>query len=240
METHKLTVAAKKILKPKYCGAVIVAAGSASRMGGVDKILAPLGNTTVIAASAKAFQDCDVIKEIVIVTRPDQLEQVAEVCMGFDKVKAVVAGGASRPESVMNGLHALSKKVKLAAIHDGARPLATPEMIDRVVRAAGTWGAAAPGVPVKDTIKQTQKGIVTGTPDRSALRAIQTPQIFDYDLLVGALENAAKKELAITDDCSAVEALGMSMRIVDGLEENIKITTPMDLKLANMLWEERE
>ena len=240
MNMKKVSAVLRTVLPLKYCGAVIVAAGSASRMGGVDKILAPLGSTTVIAASATAFQDCDVIKEIVIVTRPDQLEQVAEVCMGFDKVKAVVAGGASRPESVMNGLHALSKKVKLAAIHDGARPLATPEMIDRVVRAAGTWGAAAPGIPVKDTVKQIQKGIVTGTPDRSALRAIQTPQIFDYDLLVGALENAAKKALAITDDCSAVEALGMSVRIVDGLEENIKITTPMDLKLANMLWEERE
>ena len=240
MQTHKLTVAAKKILKPKYCGAVIVAAGSATRMGGVDKILAPLGDTTVIAASAKAFQDCDVIKEIVIVTRPDQLELVAQACAEFDKVKAVVAGGASRPESVMNGMNALSKKVKLAAIHDGARPLVTPALIDQVVRAAGTWGAAAPGIPVKDTVKQIQKGIVTGTPDRSALRAIQTPQICDYDLLLGALDNAAQKELPITDDCSAVEAMGMSVRIVDGLEENIKITTPMDLKLANMLWEDRK
>ncbi len=240
METHKLTVAARKVLKPKYCGAVIVAAGSATRMGGVDKILAPLGDTTVIAASAKAFQDCDVIKEIVIVTRPDQLQQVAEACAQFDKVKAVVAGGASRPESVMNGLNALSQKVKLAAIHDGARPLVTPELIDRVVRAAGTWGAAAPGIPVKDTVKQTLKGIVTGTPERNALRAIQTPQVFDYDLLCGALKNASEKEIAITDDCSAVEAMGMSVRIVEGLEENIKITTPMDLKLANMLWEERK
>lgn len=240
METKKLAQTARKVLKPKYCGAVIVAAGSASRMGGIDKVLAPLGDTTVIAASAKAFQDCDVIKEIVIVTRPDQLEQVAEVCMGFDKVKAVVAGGASRPESVMNGLTALSGKVKLAAIHDGARPLVTPEVIDRVVRAAGSFGAAAPGVPVKDTVKKTLKGIVTETPDRALLRAIQTPQVFDYDLLLAALENASQKQLPITDDCSAVEALGMSVRIVEGAEENIKITTPMDLKLANMLWEERK
>ena len=140
----------------------------------------------------------------------------------------------------MNGLDALSKKVKLAAIHDGARPLVTPELIDRVVRAAGAWGAAAPGVPVKDTVKKTLKGIVTETPQRETLRAIQTPQVFDYDLLRGALEQAAEKALPITDDCSAVEAMGMSVRIVDGDERNIKITTPMDLKLANMLWEEQK
>ena len=240
METQKLAKVSHKILRPKYCGAVIVAAGSASRMGGVDKILAPLGDSTVIATSAKAFQDCDAIKEIVIVTRADQMEQVMAACARFDKVTAVVAGGASRPESVMNGLDALSKKVKLAAIHDGARPLVTPELIDRVVRAAGAWGAAAPGVPVKDTVKKTLKGIVTETPQRETLRAIQTPQVFDYDLLHGALEQAAEKALPITDDCSAVEAMGMSVRIVDGLEQNIKITTPIDLKLANMLWEEQK
>lgn len=229
---------ARKLLKPKYCGAVIVAAGSASRMGGIDKVLAPLGGSTVIAQAAKAFQDCPVIREIVIVTRPDQMEQVMAVCAHLDKVNAVVAGGSSRPESVLNGLNALSPKVKLAAIHDGARPLVTPELIDRVVRAAGSFGAAAPGVPVKDTVKKTAKGIVTETPERECLRAIQTPQVFDYQLLRGALENAAQKGIAITDDCSAVEAMGMSVRIVDGLEQNLKITTPMDLRLAEMWMEE--
>ena len=125
------------------------------------------------------------------------------------------------------------------AVQDGARPLITGAVIDRTVRAAHTYGAAAPGVPVKDTIKIVEGGIVKTTPDRSTLQAIQTPQVFDVDLLSGALEKAKEDKAPITDDCSAVERMGMSVRIVEGDEKNIKITTPMDLEIAEKLLEER-
>jgi 2-C-methyl-D-erythritol 4-phosphate cytidylyltransferase len=150
----------------------------------------------------------------------------------------VIAGGATRQESVELGLHGLSDKVKLAAIQDGARPLVTWQVIDRVVRAANTYRAAAPAIPVKDTIKVVTGGIVKETPDRSTLQAVQTPQVFDIDLLRGALKKAKLDGAAVTDDCSAVELMGMSVKIVEGDERNLKVTTPMDLKIAELLLEE--
>ena len=238
MDMTKLTKPARKLLPLKRCGAVIVAAGNASRMKGIDKIMADLGGMPVIARTVKSFQECDCISEIVVVTREDLIPAVTAACLGFDKVTAVVAGGDSRPESVNNGLNALSDKVKLAAIQDGARPFASWQMIDRVVRAANTYSAAAPGIPVKDTIKVVTGGVVTNTPDRKTLQAIQTPQVFDKDLLRAALKKAKEDGAEITDDCSAVERMGMSVKIVEGDERNIKITTPMDLKIAALLLEE--
>ena len=240
MGISKLTDAVRKALPLRYCGAVIVAAGTASRMGGIDKVMAPLGGEPMIVRTVRAFQKCDVIREIVIVTREDLILQITDLCRGFDKVQSVVAGGADRPESVRNGLIALSPKVRLAAIQDGARPLVSNAVIDRTVRAAHTYGAAAPGIAVKDTIKTVRGGMVVETPDRSMLRAIQTPQVFDRELLRAALEKAKQEEAVITDDCSAVERLGMSVRIVEGEESNIKITTPLDLKIAELLLEENK
>ena len=224
----------------KRCGAVIVAAGSASRMKGKDKIMEPLGGEPLIVKTVRAFQQADVISEIVIVTREDLLMQITGLCRDFDKVRAVVAGGADRVASVQNGLNALSDKVKLAAIHDGARPLITTEVIDRTVRAAHTYGAAAPGVPVKDTVKIVSGGVVKSTPDRKTLQAVQTPQVFDFDMLRGALKKAVEEGAQITDDCSAVERLGMSIKMVEGDERNIKVTTPMDLQIVRLLWEEMQ
>ena len=238
MKISKLTQAIRSILPLKYCGAVIVAAGTASRMQGIDKVMAPLDGEPMILRTVRAFQDSDAIREIVIVTREDLVEKVRDLCAAYPKVKAVTVGGADRAESVRNGLKALSPKVRLAAVHDGARPLVTDAVIDRTVRAAHRYGAAAPGVPVKDTVKIVQGGLVSSTPDRTTLRAIQTPQIFDIDLLTGALEKAKKDNAAITDDCSAVELMGMSVKIVEGDERNIKVTTPMDLKIAECLLEE--
>lgn len=239
MEFSDITKQARRLLKLKYCGAVIVAAGTASRMGGIDKVMAPLKGEPMIVHSVRAFQQCDAIKEIIVVTRPDLIVPIMDLCHEFDKVQAVIVGGASRPESVAIGLNALSSRVKLAAVHDGARPLVSFAVIDRAVRAANTYGAAAPGVPVKDTVKIVEGGIVKGTPDRSRLKAIQTPQVFDADLLRAALAKAAQDQVPITDDCSAVELLGMSVRIVEGDERNIKVTTPLDLKLAEMILEEK-
>lgn len=240
MDMEKLTKLGRKVLPLKRCGAVIVAAGSASRMGGIDKVMAPLGGTPMVARTAAAFQNCDAIAEIVIVTRPDLIRPISALCAGMDKVRAVVAGGGSRQESVWLGLNALSEGIQLAAIHDGARPLVSNLVIDRTVRAANSYGAAAPAVPVKDTIKVVKGGLVEKTPERATLQAVQTPQVFDFDLLRGALKQAEEEKAAVTDDCSAVERLGMKVKIVEGDERNLKVTTPMDLKIAEMLLEEMQ
>ena len=240
MDSTKITRPMRKVLnlKLKYCGAVIVAAGSASRMGGIDKIMAPLGGEPVIVRTVRQFQDCDAIREIVIVTRPDLILPVMDLCHGFDKVKAVVVGGETRDASVIMGMNTLSAKCRLVAVQDGARPFAGWQLIDRVVRAANSYGAAAPAIPVKDTIKVVQGGIVKQTPDRATLQAVQTPQVFDMQLLRGALKKAKKDELVLTDDCSAVEHMGMSVKIVEGDEKNIKITTRFDMKIAELILEE--
>ena len=238
MDISKITGTMRKTLPLKYCGAVIVAAGTASRMGGIDKVMAPLDGEPMIVRTVRTFQDSVAVKEIVIVTREDLITRITSLCGKFDKVRAVVVGGKDRAESVKNGLGMLSDKVKLVAVQDGARPLITDAVIDRTIRAAHTYGAAAPAIAVKDTIKVVEGTIVTATPDRSTLKAIQTPQVFDFDLLKGALKKAFQDGAVITDDCSAVELLGFKVKIVEGDERNIKVITPMDLKIAQMLLEE--
>jgi len=240
MDITKLTKPARKALPLKTCGAVIVAAGTASRMGGIDKVMASLKGEPMIVRTVRTFQECDAISEIVIVTREDLMVKIMGLCKDYDKVRAVVVGGADRAASVHAGLNALSDKVKLAAIHDGARPLVSFEVIDRTVRAANSYGAAAPAIPVKDTIKNTQGGLAVSTPDRSTLRAVQTPQVFDFDLLRAALKKAKEEKLTITDDCSAVENMGFKIKLVEGDERNIKITTPLDLKVAQLFLEDME
>ena len=238
MDVTKITRPARKLLPLKSCGAVIVAAGSASRMGGIDKVMAQLPGEPMIRRTVRAFQTADAITSIVIVTREGLIRPISALCRDMDKVVAVVAGGSSRQESVHLGLNALPKGTKLAAVHDGARPMISWEVIDRTVRAANTYGAAAPAIPVKDTIKVVQGGLVKETPDRATLQAVQTPQVFDFDLLRGALKKAETDGAQVTDDCSAVERLGMKIKIVEGDERNLKVTTPLDLKIAELLLEE--
>ena len=236
--TNKVTNGMRKILPLKYCGAVIVAAGSASRMGGIDKVMAELDGEPMILRTVRTFATLDAIKEIVIVTREDLVTPIMQLTAEMEKVTAVVVGGASRQESVAMGLAALTKKVQLVAVQDGARPLVTHAVIDRTVRAAHSYGAAAPAVPVKDTIKVVTGGVVSSTPDRKTLQAVQTPQVFDLNLLKSALKKAKEDGAEVTDDCSAVERMGMCIKIVEGDERNIKVTTPMDLKIAKLLLEE--
>ena len=169
MMIAKITRKIRKILPLKPCGAVIVAAGNATRMGGIDKVMAPIDGEAMILRTVRAFQQSDVIREIVIVSRQDLLEQIMDLCSEFDKVRAVLLGGSDRPESVRIGLQALSENMKLVAVHDGARPFVTWQVIDRVVRAANTYAAAAPGIPVKDTVKVVEGGVVRSTPARKTL-----------------------------------------------------------------------
>ena len=228
--------------KITHCAAVIVAAGQSSRMKGEDKILLQLEGRSVIDRTIEQFQNSEYVNEIVIVTRPDLKGYLQSLCKAnkYDKVLSITEGGDTRVRSVMLGLDHVSDKRGLVAVHDGARPLVTVDLIQETIGKAETFHAAAPAIPVKDTIKIAKNCIVTQTPSRSDLYAVQTPQVFDFDLLRGALQNALQKNLPITDDCSAVEAMGMSVYLTSGSEENIKITTPMDIDLAEAILRRRK
>ena len=175
MDITKYTKPARKLLPLRRCGAVIVAAGSASRMGGIDKVMAPLKGEPMIVHTVRAFQTCDAISEIVIVTREDLIVPIANLTRSMEKVKAVIVGGKSRQESVALGMNALSDKCELAAIQDGARPLVTWQLIDRVVRAAHAHHAAIPVIPVKDTIKVCNSALVeNNTTDNLNIEMLHT------------------------------------------------------------------
>ena len=223
--------------------ALVAAAGSSSRMGGTDKLMEFLDNVPVLMRTLTALQRAAAIDEIVIAAREDALVDISTLCKtyGITKCSKVVRGGESRCHSVLLAALEASPEAKLLAVQDGARPLVTPALIDRTVEAAAKCGAAAPAVPVKDTIKTVaEDGAVTGTPDRSTLRAVQTPQVFEADLLKAALQSALENEVPVTDDCSAVERLGKVVYLIDGDEENLKITTPVDLVIAEAILAERE
>lgn len=224
----------------KTCAAVVVAAGSATRMQGIDKMLAPLAGVPVVLRSVRALSASDCIDSLVIVTRTECMETLRTLCAEVSKPVTVVPGGASRPESVLAGLAALPEGTELAAIHDGARPLVTQAVIAEAVEAAERYGAAAPAVPVHDTIKQAENGLVRATPERKTLFAVQTPQVFDVKLLKTVLRAAMERGIALTDDCSAVEAAGKPVVLTQGCEENLKITTPVDLTLAEAILKRRK
>lgn len=219
------------------CAAVIVAAGSARRMEGIDKILTPLSGVPVLARTLAVFQDCPLVREIVVVTREDLLGPVGDLrqTYGLDKVTKVIVGGKERMDSVQAGLGEVDASADLIAIHDGARPLVTPEILAETIRRAAETGAAAPGIPVVDTLKRVEGGRALETADRDSLRAIQTPQIFEAGLIRGALQKAREDKAVLTDDCAAVERLGMKVSVTAGSRENLKITTPFDLLLGTAI-----
>lgn len=231
----------QKKKKAPICSAVVVAAGSARRMGGIDKVLAPLGELPVIVHTLYALQDCPDIQEVVVVTREDLLVGIGRLCREYDlnKVTKVVVGGEERIHSVQAGLREVRPDADLIAIHDGARPLVSQHVLTQVVARAAATGAAAPALPVTDTIKRAEKGLIQETVDRSALWAVQTPQVFEYSLIRTALEKAVADGEALTDDCAAVERLGMKVSLTEGSRENIKITTPFDLLLGEAILEAR-
>ena len=220
-----------------YCSAVIPAAGTASRMEGIDKMPAELMGKPVLAWTLQALDACPLIDEMIVVTREDLITPVGTLCKeyGISKVKTIVKGGADRAESVALGLREISPEAELAAIHDGARPFVSQKVLEEVLTAAAKNGAAAPAVPVKDTIKKAEKGVVEQTLDRSTLYAVQTPQVFQADFIKGALQHCREKGISITDDCSAAEALGMKVTLTEGSYENIKITTPIDMVMGEAI-----
>ncbi len=223
------------------CSAVVVAAGKATRMEGTDKIMAELCGEPLIVHTLRAFQNAQDVVEIVLVTREDLLEPLSRLVVEkkLSKVKRLCKGGESRAESVQLGLDYVGKDCDLVAIHDGARPLVTEQIIHDAIRKAEKFGAAAPAVPVKDTIKEVHGGIIEATPDRSALYAVQTPQVFKTAVFRAALEAAIGGKKPLTDDCSAAEAYGVNVIITPGSDENLKVTTPTDLLLAESVLKSR-
>lgn len=215
---------------PRF-GAVIVAAGRSTRMGGVDKTFAPLLGTPLIAYTLSRFESSPVVSEIVLVLAGESVGRGRQMVAagGYLKVSNVVGGGQRRQDSVRNGLLALAP-CDYAMVHDGARPVVDDSMLERAAAAAVEHGAAVAGVPVKDTIKRVGPDLaIADTPDRSLLWQAQTPQVFRYDLL---LEAHRVCDGDYTDDAAMVESLGHTVRMYEGSYENIKVTTTGDLVVA--------
>lgn len=215
--------------------AVIVAAGSSTRMG-TPKQFISLNGRPLIAHTLAAFQQCTAIGEIVVVAQKEHHTKLRTIARTYDitKLSAIVVGGNTRQESVRNGVDECN--ADYVAIHDGARPLVTPDIIERVVEAAVQHGAATAAVRTKDTIKVAdQNGIVITTPDRTTLWNVQTPQIFFKDLYEHAWQHAIETRLDFTDDCQMIEAIGQPVKLVEGCYTNIKVTTPEDVPFAEEL-----
>lgn len=224
------------------CSAVVAAAGSSRRMGGANKLLLPLEGIPVLARTLRALDEASLVSEIVVASREEDLLTIGDLCKtyGIAKPVKIVCGGETRAASVLAAAMECREDAAFIAVHDGARPLAEPGLIDSVIQLAFRTNAAAPAVAVKDTIKVVQDGKVVSTPDRDTLRSIQTPQVFDAALLRAALQAAVTGDIPITDDCSAVERMGKEVYLTDGSYENIKITTPEDMALAEAILQRRE
>lgn len=222
--------------KRPFCSVVIVAAGSSVRMG-EDKLMMELCGVPVLARTILAFDRCALIDEIVVVTRSEKIVDVAHLCERYSvsKVTKILVGGETRTVSALAGLSEISPDARLAAVHDGARPLVTEEIIRAVVHMAALNKAAAPAVKLKDTVKRVADGLVVETPERSGLVAVQTPQVFWPELIKGALTDAVQKGLEFTDDCAALEAMGVPVYITEGSYDNLKITTPEDIAAAEWI-----
>ena len=223
----------KKSLPAAVC-AVIVAAGSSRRMGGENKLLLKLTGAPVLAHTLHAFEKCAAVRDIVLVCREQDIMPYTDLAraFGISKLRTVTRGGDSRTASVLAGITAAPEDTVLVAVHDGARPLVSEAVITDAVCAAAECGAAAPVVPVKDSIKRIENGCIAADVPRDTLAAVQTPQVFRREVLQRALTDAQRKNRSFTDDCAAVEALGQTVRATHGSYENIKITTPEDISAA--------
>ena len=226
------------------CGAVVVAAGQSARMG-FNKTLAQLAGREVLFRVLDVVDQAPDIQHVVIVSSPDTVESLQRALEGerYGHVVKVVAGGETRPESVRNGVRALPSAVDLVLIHDAARPLVTLDIVERGIQAACEHGAAIAAIPVTDTIKRVAPdGVIETTLDRTHLYAAQTPQVFLRQWLDDAYDRIGDDLAAggFTDEASLLEWAGYRVTIFSGSSENIKLTTPSDLDLANAILERRE
>ena len=215
--------------------ALIVAAGSSTRMNGVDKTLAPLAGVPLIARTVEVFERCEHVGSVVLMVSLDGLAAVAGLSKerGWRKVTAILPGGVRRQDTVQLGLQALPGECEWVVVHDGARPLVSGTLVEAGLAAAQVTGAAIAAVPVKDTVKAvTGEGLVVQTMDRSKLVQVQTPQVFRRDLLQRAHREVTDD---VTDDAAMMERLGIEVRVFPGEHANIKVTTPEDLTVAEAL-----
>jgi len=228
-------------MKP-ICTAVIVAAGKGKRMGtDISKQFLPLCGKEILTHTVEVFEKADRIRDIVLVTGTDSLQDVQDMVWeyGWQKVISVVAGGKERQDSVWNGLQAVSEDTEIVLIHDGVRPFVTEEILDLSIETAVEMGGCAAGVPAKDTIKVcNSENIAVDTPDRSTLWQIQTPQTFRKELIVKAYEQAKAEGFVGTDDASLAENSGYSVKVIMGSYRNIKITTKEDLLIGEAFLKE--
>lgn len=225
--------------------AIILAAGRGTRMNqNINKMFLPLKGKPLIAHTLEVFYSLDIIQGIVLVVSPGEEDMMREKVLDVYPPKKpikLVCGGAERQHSVYNGLKDLPSDTQLVAIHDGARPLITPQVIERSFEVAKKWGAAVAGMPVKDTIKLVDpSGKVKDTPDRNYLWLVQTPQTFSYPLIMEAHDKATRDNFLATDDSSLVERLGRDVYMIEGGYENLKITTPEDIAIAEGILTARE
>ncbi len=216
---------------------IIAAAGNAERMNGIHKQLAMLKGKPVLAYSMIAFQAVPQVSEIIIAARECDADIITNIARenGIDKFVGCSGGGDTRQQSVLGALRMVSEDAEYIAVHDAARPLVTADEISRCIEDAAHFGASALGVPVKDTIKTVEGGIITGTPDRSTLYITQTPQIFKKEYYIRGVENASAHGLDFTDDCQLAEAVGIRVNMTLSSYTNIKITTPEDMQIAELL-----
>ncbi|MBQ7352936.1 MAG: 2-C-methyl-D-erythritol 4-phosphate cytidylyltransferase [Clostridia bacterium] len=236
------------LFKPKKSGdvsAVILCAGNSTRFSNEkeNKQLYNINGKCVISHTIEAFQNCPAIREIILVVRREDAEEYNKlVCLNnYFKVECIVIGGETRQISAMRGFKHISDKCKYVAIHDGARCLVTPEIIDSVIYEAKIHDAASAATLVNDTVKITDEdGIVSKTISRENMWNVQTPQIFNKDLYTLCIENAKEKSITVTDDCMLIEAYGHKVKLVETSKTNIKITFKEDVYLAEAILKSRE
>ena len=221
--------------------AVIVAGGSSQRMG-FDKLFAVIAGEPVIAHSIRAFERATAVSEILVVAREQRQDEIRKISSraGFKKIRAIVLGGERRQDSVRAGLDRIDRDAKYVAVHDAARPLITPEQIERAFEQCRVHGSAALAQPVNDTFKRADADLlVVSSVDRHHLYAMQTPQIFERELIVDAYRGVYVENASITDEVSAVEQLGHKIALVLNDDFNFKITYPHDLPVADFILRKR-
>jgi 2-C-methyl-D-erythritol 4-phosphate cytidylyltransferase/2-C-methyl-D-erythritol 2,4-cyclodiphosphate synthase len=209
---------------------------------GQPKQWLPLGGRPLLYWTLRAFQECPAVREVVLVVPGEDLERARREVVeayGLAKVRRIVAGGAERQDSVLNGFRALSGRPDLVMVHDGARPLVSREVLERAIQATAEHGATLSAVPVRDTLKRVDgAGGVVATLEREGVWQAQTPQTFRYELLEEAFELALREGVRATDEAGLVERLGHRVQVVMGSPENFKVTTPEDVELAEILLKE--
>ena len=225
------------MFKEKNVTAIIVAAGKGTRMGSeIPKQFLNIAGRTILETALYKFDRSNEVDEIILVVNKEDLEFVNnEIAADYDKVTILKAGGTTRTESVYEGIKALSEKCGIVLIHDGVRPFISYNLIASCVEGAYDYGACIPVIDVVDTIKEvSEDGIVQGTLNRDVLKAVQTPQAFDHELIKDCYNMAVTEDTRFTDDASIVEFYGHRVKTIEGLPRNIKITTPLDLRIAEI------